>query len=163
MIVAATILLIWFAGSILNQFFAKELATFNAIQALPNWKFFAPNPAVKDYHLLFRQRLSNSTLTTWSEAQSNSTRRFVPLFWNPKRRQEKALFDLISSFPADSREVSDASIKLSIPYLAVIYHVSNMRLFTEATEYQCLILALDKACPTAEAEVVLISEFHSTG
>ncbi|WP_139738608.1 DUF5819 family protein [Actinomyces wuliandei] len=65
---------------------------------IPNWRFFAPNPAVHDQHFLYR--LANedrSDHTPWMSVYEAEPRRWWHAFWFPARRMEKSIFDAAST------------------------------------------------------------------
>jgi hypothetical protein len=65
---------------------------------IPNWRFFAPEPAVEDQHFLYR--LANEDKTEHSEWRSCFTiapRKAIHAIWFPGRRVEKAVFDVAST------------------------------------------------------------------
>jgi hypothetical protein len=63
---------------------------------IPNWRFFAPNPANVDYALIHRVEHSDGTVTPWSYTVQPYRRHWVQTFWFPTRRRSKTLFDLTS-------------------------------------------------------------------
>ncbi|WP_128380537.1 DUF5819 family protein [Streptomyces cavernae] len=60
---------------------------------LPNWRFFAPNPAVYDYHFLYRTVDSDGTASTWTDISGIEDRKPTHLVWFPTRRADKSVFD----------------------------------------------------------------------
>jgi hypothetical protein len=62
---------------------------------LPNWRFFAPQPAQHDNHLVYRLRTDAGRQTDWRILTMLPTRRWWRLFVNPGRRRCKALSDAI--------------------------------------------------------------------
>ena len=64
--------------------------------ALPNWRFFAPEPAQHDYHVLHRVLRADGTESPWVETTSICMRCWKHVFFFPDRRREKALFDIAS-------------------------------------------------------------------
>lgn len=77
-----------------------HLLAYNRIQRkdryslLPNWRFFAPDPGVHDYHFLYRTAAADGGLSRWNGIDLESGRRPGQMFWFPKRRVEKAFFDI---------------------------------------------------------------------
>ncbi|GAA1176027.1 hypothetical protein [Nesterenkonia xinjiangensis] len=63
---------------------------------LPNWKFFAPNPATHDYHYLFRTLDVDGETSRWQSIELIADRRMHQAFWFATRRGEKAVFDVCS-------------------------------------------------------------------
>ncbi|MFD5034503.1 hypothetical protein ACFVWX_28460 [Streptomyces sp. NPDC058220] len=76
--------------------------TFNRLQLkdtfsfLPNWRFFAPNPAVHDYHFFYRTLNVKGETSAWKAVDVIAGRRFRQIMWFPSRRPEKAVFDICS-------------------------------------------------------------------
>ncbi|HLU45651.1 MAG TPA: hypothetical protein VKZ67_11650 [Natronosporangium sp.] len=94
----------WFIASALGQHpdrsydKVRKLDRTNTGILIPNWRFFAPNPAVDDHHFLYRLATEDrSKHTEWREAYSIAPRRFIHAFWFPGRRIEKAIFDVAST------------------------------------------------------------------
>jgi hypothetical protein len=58
----------------------------------PNWRFFGPNPGVKDNHLLYRD-LTDGKPGEWTEVPIVRDRPWYALVWNARNRSPKALFD----------------------------------------------------------------------
>ena len=61
---------------------------------VPNWRFFAPEPAKHDFHLLHRVLTADERQTQWQETTPISPRRSVHAVFFPARRREKAMFDI---------------------------------------------------------------------
>nr|AOE46837.1 tubulin alpha-2 chain protein [Streptomyces antibioticus] len=63
---------------------------------LPNWRFFAPEPAVHDYHFFYRTLNTAGETSPWHAVDLIAARRAHQIFWFPGRRTEKAVFDICS-------------------------------------------------------------------
>lgn len=68
--------------------------------AIPNWRFFAPEPAMNDYHVLHRVLDDNEVEGPWEETHHVTERKLLHLVWFPDRRRDKALFDAVSDLVA---------------------------------------------------------------
>lgn len=64
------------------------------LSLLPNWRFFAPNPATHDFHLLYRTLSVTGESSRWKAVDIISGRKAHQIVWFPKRRPEKACFDV---------------------------------------------------------------------
>ncbi|MEU9118594.1 hypothetical protein AB0C96_01815 [Streptomyces sp. NPDC048506] len=70
-----------------------DLLKFGKLQIpTPNWRFFGPNPGVKDSHLLYRD-LVDGEPGEWQEIPITRDRPWYALAWNARNRSPKALFD----------------------------------------------------------------------
>ncbi|QHC27422.1 hypothetical protein GR130_37175 [Streptomyces sp. GS7] len=61
----------------------------------PNWRFFGPNPGVKDNHLLYRDIVDGKP-GEWQDVPITRDRPWYALAWNARNRSPKALFDAVS-------------------------------------------------------------------
>lgn len=61
---------------------------------LPNWRFFAPEPAKHDFHLLHRVLTADGEQTGWEETTPIAPRRWSQALFFADRRQEKSMFDV---------------------------------------------------------------------
>ena len=61
---------------------------------VPNWRFFAPEPAQHDFHVLHRVLTADGRQTPWSETTRISPRAWGHAAWFPDRRRDKAMFDI---------------------------------------------------------------------
>ncbi|MFE2141647.1 hypothetical protein ACFXA3_07800 [Streptomyces sp. NPDC059456] len=76
--------------------------TFNRMQLkdtfsmLPNWRFFAPTPAMHDYHFVYRTLGADGATSPWQGVDVIEGRKPWQIAWFPTRRPEKAVFDICS-------------------------------------------------------------------
>ncbi len=94
--IAGTVML---AATIAGQHPSKifnRLQLKDTMSVLPNWRFFAPTPAMHDYHLLYRTLSQEGETSRWKSVEVITGRKLTQIFWFPTRRPEKALFDVCS-------------------------------------------------------------------
>jgi hypothetical protein len=63
---------------------------------LPNWRFFAPEPAQNDFHLLHRTLDIDENESLWQDTYTVTPRKASHFVWFPDRRTDKGLFDAVS-------------------------------------------------------------------
>ncbi|MFF8842427.1 hypothetical protein ACF08N_06785 [Streptomyces sp. NPDC015127] len=68
----------------------------DTFSVLPNWRFFAPTPAMHDYHFLYRTLDADGTTSPWRGVDVIEGRKPWQIAWFPTRRPEKAVFDICS-------------------------------------------------------------------
>ena len=61
---------------------------------LPNWRFFAPEPAQHDFHVLHRVLTADGEQGEWVETMAIAPRAWSHVVWYPNRRQSKAVSDV---------------------------------------------------------------------
>lgn len=68
-----------------------------AVMFIPNWRFFAPNPAVHDFRLAHRLLLEDGSSTEWIDTKTVPRRSWFNTVWFPSRRRDKAITDMSNS------------------------------------------------------------------
>lgn len=107
---------------------------FDFFGLVPKWNFFAPTPGVNNLYLLYRLQYEDGTIGEWKALfELDQFRSHWTFIWNPNRRLKKTLFDLIATLIMEdaSSEEKQARLKMSIPYLLILNHLSTYK--TEAS------------------------------
>lgn len=121
----------WFVASVLGQHPDRSYDKTRRLDRtgtgilIPNWRFFAPNPAVEDQHFLYRLATEDKTdHTLWREAYTIQPRKLVHAVWFPGRRIEKAVFDVAATLTNDGgtnsprqREARESAQKLICEFI----------------------------------------------
>ncbi len=96
---------------------------------LPNWRFFAPEPAQHDYHVLHRVLRADGTQSPWAETTTIAARRWSHVVFFADRRREKGLFDVageLLTLMADPR----IELTKTVPY-ELLRNAVELRVRTE--------------------------------
>lgn len=155
----------WLAVSALCQFgnpLGRLLRQVDACYLIPQWTFFAPRPAMHDYWFLYRDQLGNGAVTRWFEVPLRRTHFLIAPLWNPYRRHNKALFDIVTQvglLAGEGRE--PAQLKLTVPYLALLSFVSALPRDHGAVATQFLIMTSGDSAAGVSPAPVLVSALHA--
>jgi hypothetical protein len=125
---------------------------------LPFWNFFAPQPGVLDLYLLFRDELTDGSLTGWRELSLIRERSWYNFLWNRDRRIKKALFDSAVGMMKGAQQGGD--IRISVPYILLLTYISGRPRLYHAVKTQFLLMASSPAAPDEEPEALAISDLH---
>jgi hypothetical protein len=60
---------------------------------IPNWRFFAPEPARHDFQVLHRVLPAEGEETPWQESRDVAPRSWAQAVWFPTHRRDKSIFD----------------------------------------------------------------------
>jgi hypothetical protein len=150
----------WVLGSllILVPRCAETLRLYDVLALLPEWKFFAPNPARGDFHLLYRDRLP-SGLGPFTEIRFLEPRPWWACFWNPQRRSGKALFDAVIGLAHQSKSTPGA-VATSTPYLTLLQYISMLPRYNAGTHTQFLVLYSGAMKADQGPQLVYVSPLH---
>lgn len=161
----AIALSLWLALTVLSHLpflGLRKIKRFDLFGAIPVWNFFAPRPGVYDYHLLFRDRLGDGTLTEWRELRLTERRRMSHAVWNPGKREKKAVLDLMVSLAEHLtvQKVSVSIIHLSIPYLHILGLIDSLDRRDDAVMTQFLVMISSGYAPQEDPKPFFYSEWH---
>lgn len=160
----AAILVVWFVLTILHHLpfrLFDEIRASDSLRLLPRWNFFAPEPGVSDFHLLFRDHLVDESVTPWQKFKIERTQRsLVSWLWQPNKRVPKAVFDLgtsLLSVVTDSTKAPEM-VPFSLPYLMFLNAVSSMPKSPFTVSRQFVLVKTDGV--SAPPDVLFISHVH---
>lgn len=130
---------------------------------VPDFRFFAPNPGVNDYHVLVRDELPDGSYTNWKEIGGPNVRTLPQAVWFAGRRVEKVVLDSVSGILeyTNDKERDVEGIQVSIPYLTILNYVTHHAPHhQDAKRTQFLIAASDGYYEEEEPNMVFLSNAH---
>jgi hypothetical protein len=142
------------------------LVKIDPFRVLPLWTFFAPNPGVSDYHLLYRTRNGKGDISSFINIRLRNKKNFMNAIWNPPKRSQKALNDFAQEIKRQIavHNLDDESqhlLKLSLSYIAILHYCTEINRGASDTEsVQFMILESFGYFELAEPRLVLNSDFH---
>lgn len=153
---------VWALATVLVQVpsLTDVVRRYDLLAMVPEWRFFAPNPARGDYHLLFRDFLDADCCTMWTEVPVGGTRRWWNVFWNTSKRANKALFDAVTELARDVRE-QDEVLEGCVSYLTLLTYVSALPRTLPVQSTQFLVMYAGVEDPDREPDVFYVSGVHS--
>lgn len=158
------VLAAWLLVSALAQLDApvvRPLKAHDLFSLIPRWSFFAPRPGTSDYHLLYRDHAPDGTPGAWNEIELADRRTLRGVFWNPGKRNRKALSDAVRGLTQLSREFPPGSLQFTLPYLATLNYVSALRRSEPARRTEFMILRTEGFLSDAEPQFVFHSRVHA--
>ncbi len=162
-VLSASILLVWFIVSLLSQVTRVPLAALKSrdvFSLLPRWSFFAPRPGTFDYHLLFRDYLTDGSYSAWQELPLADQRTISGALWNPEKRCRKVLSDIVRSLIQLRETSTKSAFVMSIPYLITLNYISSVEHNLHAQSTQFMILRTDGFLTANEPRLVFKSDLH---
>ena len=167
-IALAVVLSMWFLLSVANQVPALRRVfngTLNSFCLLPALGLFAPEPSDVDYHLAWRDRMSDGTIGTWHEIA------FEPAGWwragwNPNGRYGAAILQLVSALSildgavAPTYRNGERILLLSLPYLVLLNVVVGQPRDRDSVARQFMIVETTGFGADRKVAVGISSPFH---
>jgi hypothetical protein len=124
---------VWFLLTVVRQLRPRDSWVRMPVnEVIPDWRFFAPEPAVEDNQVIYRfksPRGEISAVETVALPRAGALR----CVWNPGDRRHKALWDLTDGVQAMAKrlnggepgsDVSDA-LMVTVPYLGLLNVIST--------------------------------------
>jgi hypothetical protein len=159
-----SIVTLWLVITLLAQHprFQPFINGFNALHIIPRWTFFAPNPGIRDYHLVIRDRCSDGRLTGWRSVPVYSPRPRFGYLWNPQKRSSKIMNDAVQAIKLllKRENIGTAGIHFTVPYLLLLYYAGHAtRPEPDGIEFQIAIIE-STGHDKRELECSFLSSFH---
>jgi hypothetical protein len=159
-----SVVTLWLVITLLAQHsrFQPFINAFNALHIIPRWTFFAPNPGVRDYHLVIRDRCSDGCVTGWKSVPVYSPRPRFGYLWNPQKRSSKIMNDAVQAIKLLSKRenIGAAGIPFTAPYLLLLYYAAHaVPPEPDAIEFQIAIIE-STGHDKRELECSFLSSFH---
>ncbi|WP_340062984.1 hypothetical protein [Ascidiimonas aurantiaca] len=141
--------------------FATKIGIFGYL--VPQWNFFAPNPGISDFYLLYRTQTESGIVSHWKNLDEISKRKWYSIFWNPDKIKKKAILDyaieLKSSFSKIEKKEDENLLTISSPYLLILNLISCM-LKNNSEQNFIQFMILEENCLTEDISACLISKLH---
>jgi len=157
------ILGIWMFLSIVAQFRSIKLINWinnkDPFSLIPSWTFFAPNPGVVDYQILYRD-ISDGHYTKWKIIFYRNNSIFHSIL-NPDKRRRKAIRDCcISILQIESNDPENKPILLSSSYIVLLNYIMTMPKDSLCKYRQFSIMRTFGCMTSKKSEVLFTSCFH---
>lgn len=165
-IVIAVAFTAWLIASIANQLpgdLCRWLKRRDVIAAIPAWTFFAPNPGRSDYFLLYRDRSPDGHLGPWRVVAMEGKDGLLSALWNPLKRKNKALTDMVSELLFLAARYRKSSLVVTMPYVVLLNVVSSQRRTAPAEATQFAVFETFGFHNRRSPEIVFESDFHRLG
>jgi hypothetical protein len=98
------------------------LSRYDVLRLLPRWTFFAPNPAMRDIHVVSRDRFADGSTSPWGSVIFAPPRAALDFIWHPGKRPRKVVSDAAQSVKMIQYESGADGIQYSLPYLVILSH-----------------------------------------
>jgi hypothetical protein len=135
---------LWCAATIANQFHSwcpNWLKAVDVFGLIPVWTFFAPNPGMTDYYLLYRDRLPDGSFDNWRRVELRPWENSVRFaLWNPTKRKQKALSDMVSALIRLAKDGKAEGLIVTVPYILILNFITSRlhSLGTDGTQFMVL-------------------------
>ncbi len=165
-IVLALVFFLWIVATVIFSIYSSKFKLLSKIgifgYLVPQWNFFAPNPGMSDFYLLYRTQTESGEVSNWKNINEIPKRKWYSIFWNPDKIKKKAILDyaveLKSSFSDIKNEGDEQLLTISSPYLLIINSISYMLKNSGHNFVQFMIL--EENCLTEDISACLISKLH---
>ncbi|HVW65890.1 MAG TPA: hypothetical protein VHB01_12855 [Nitrosospira sp.] len=156
---------LWLAITLLAQHrrFQPLINSLDGFHVIPRWTFFAPNPGVRDYHLVVRERRVDGSTTEWKSVPVYAPRPGWAWLWHPEKRSSKIMNDAIQSikFLQKQGEVGATGLPFTMPYLLLLRYASHtVPPEPDSTGFQIAIIE-STGHDDRKLECSFLSDFHS--
>jgi hypothetical protein len=129
------------------------------LMLIPTWKFFAPLPGQSDFNVLYQDKYADGTLTQWTEITAGARRRWWAAVWNPDKRANKALFDIVQELAAVLQGRTHVP-EFTLSYLSLLNHVARIPRSTSPPFTRFMLMTSQGNAEPPDPELLFMSRFH---
>lgn len=155
----------WFVLTVICQFTGLRLVRLirghDYFGVIPTWTFFAPNPAVQDFTLVFRDQDAARRFGEWKVLTYSPPSKAVRWIWNPDKRRSKVVHDMATVWlMVAEADASSRAFLLSVPYLCLLHQVVVAPHAPSAVAVQIAVASVHGRQPLKAAEILATSPVH---
>ncbi len=158
----AVLLFTWWILSFISQvnihvrkFFGKYI-----FHLIPNYRFFAPVPIRRDYHLEYRSLMPSLRVTKWSRVQLFSERTTLSVIWYPDKRLRKSFNTYVKRIIRVMAVSKTKSASKSVSYLHLVNFLLGKDEIKNSAGFQFRIVTLQTFDETSRPRLILTSDWH---
>jgi hypothetical protein len=154
---------LWIFLSIVSQFqlaWIQSLKTRDVFHLIPNWRFFAPIPARRDYHLEYRTKGVLLPATRWSRIDLVSRRRYWCAVWNPAKRIRKSFNTQVRRLTRSLATGDRAIAARSLAYLSLLNYLQHAVTHDNIWLIQFRIVTCQDFSANSMVRLVFTSDWH---
>jgi len=158
----ALLLLIWWVCSCISQYNEKIRKIFGQgiLHLIPNYRFFAPVPIRRDFHLEYRLIKPSLKTTEWKRISFFSERTVLSVLWYPDKRTRKSFNTYVRRIIKLQHSQSPRAIPRSISYRHLLNYLQDKNNDVNSRGMQFKIVSEQTFDTASKPRLVLISDWH---
>ena len=158
----AVLLFTWWIFSFISQFNEKIRKFFGKgiFHLIPNYRFFAPIPIRRDFHLEYRLIKPSLRTTEWTRIKFFSERTTLSVIWYPDKRMRKSFNTYVRRIIKTLSSSNPKGVKKGISYLHLVNFLLNRDAAKESHGIQFKIVSEQTFDELCKPRLVLISDWH---
>jgi hypothetical protein len=163
-IAVIVMLSVWWIVSLLNQFkdsWTSRFRSSDIFHFLPNWRFFAPVPARRDYHLEYRTRSSKGVVSKYQRMMLLEERSWLTTIWHPRKRLRKTFNTSIRRILCCRTRFGEAASLRCVAYLQLLNYLENSVASDTETAFQFRIITSIDYADDPTIRLALLSDWHA--
>jgi hypothetical protein len=153
----------WWILSLLGQArtpLMSRLRSRDVFHLIPTWRFFAPAPARRDYHVEYRTMSRKGRISKYVRVPMVNDRTWLSAVWYPSKRRRKAFNTSVRRIVrCRSRFGGDAALRC-VAYLHLLNHLQGLCLHTGDYALQFHIISAADFADDPRVRLVLKSDWH---
>lgn len=154
---------LWWVISALGQRKSPRVSAIKAndvLHLIPNWRFFAPSPARRDYYLEYRLKTLESETPRWRRVMLSCDRSFWCIVWNPEKRIRKAFTTSVRRITRLMRAHGFEVAARSLAYMHLLNYLQNRQAAAKGNQLQFRIVAAQDFADEVRISLVFTSSWH---
>lgn len=158
-----SLLILWWIVSLLGQVktpFMSRLRSRDVFHLIPTWRFFAPVPARRDYHVEYRTMSRKGRISRYARVPMTSSRTWLSTVWNPGKRRRKSFNTSVRRIVRCRSRFGEAAAFRCVAYLQLLNHLQGLCLDASDRALQFHIISAADFADDPGVRLVLQSDWH---
>jgi hypothetical protein len=154
----------WLVVSFISQFkcdWISRCRCRDVFHVLPNWRFFAPVPARRDYHLEYRTRSSGGVISRYQRVYLLRERNWLTTFWHPRKRLRKSFNTSIRRILRCKARFGESASLRCVAYLHLLNYLENSIAERTESAFQFRIITSADYAEDPKIRLALLSDWHA--
>lgn len=154
---------VWWIISVAGQWKGPRVSAIKAkdvLHLIPNWRFFAPSPARRDYHLEYRLKTAESQTTGWKRPKLTRNRSYWCMIWNPQKRIRKAFSTSVRRIAGHMRTQGFDGAARGLAYMHLLNYLQHRPAAAKGRQLQFRIVASQDFADDVRTRLVFTSSWH---
>jgi hypothetical protein len=153
----------WLVISFFGQFktgLVSRLRGQDVFHLIPNWRFFAPVPARRDYHLEYRTFSRGGAPTRYVRVEFLRQRDWLSTIWNPSKRRRKAFNTSVRRIMRCRIRFDEQASRRCVAYLHLLNYLQSTTFDANAYALQFRIIASSDYADDTRVRLAFLSDWH---
>jgi hypothetical protein len=132
----------------------------DVFRLIPNWRFFAPIPVRRDFHLEYRTRSCQGQVSWYERIELSQERDWVTTVWHPRKRLRRAFTTSVRGIVRCRARFGEPASLQCVAYLRLLNYLQSIVADTNGYALQFRIVSAADFAADPQIQITFQSDWH---